>query len=158
VIGRLHRRLVTEKRLAMSVSASYASGIQSSELVFTATVRPGVPFADLERGFAAEIAALARGDITEAEADDARRTALAGKAYDDDDHRQRAANYGLALVQGLTVADVEASEARLAKVTAADINRLARRIVGKSKPVVGVLRPVAPKGAEASAERPVIVK
>jgi predicted Zn-dependent peptidase len=117
-----------------------------------------VPFADLERGFAAEIAALARGDITEAEADDARRAFLAGKAYDDDNHRQRATDYGHALVRGLSVADVETSAARLAKVKAADINRLARQILGKSKPVVGVLRPLAPSDAKASAGRPAIVK
>jgi zinc protease len=150
LIGRLHRRLVTEKRLAMAVSASYGHDIQSGTLAFTAQAAPGILIADVERALADEIAVLARDGVTEPEVDDARRAFLANQAYDDDNHRTRALTYGLARIRGLTIADVDAANRLVAKVTAADINRLAAQLVAKSRPVIGVLRPLAVR-AEAPA-------
>jgi zinc protease len=149
--GRLHRRLVTEKRLAMSVSSSYGVDIQAGSLAFAATAAEGVPIADLERALAAEIALLARDGLTEAEVDDARRAFLADKAYDDDNSGTRAHRYGLARIRGIAIADVEAVDDYIARVTAADINRLAAEILGKSQPVIGVMRALPVSRAEGPA-------
>ena len=152
--GRLHRRLVTEKRLAISVSASYGTDIQAGSLAFTATAAEGVSIVDLERGLAAEIALLAREGLTEAEVDDARRQFLAEKAYDDDNSGTLAHRYGLARIRGIAIADVEAVDDYIARVTAADIKRLAAEILGKSQPVIGVMRPLTVSGAKAPAPGP----
>ncbi len=143
VIGRLHRRLVTEKGLALTVSTSYGPGMQAGTLAFTAETAPGVALPDLERALAAEIAALARDGVTEAELDDARRVFLANKAYADDNHRTRAEDYGVARVFGLTIADIETGHERVSKISVAQVNRLAAQILGKSQPVIAVLRPQA---------------
>jgi zinc protease len=149
--GRLHRRLVTEKRLAMAVSASYGCDIQTGTLAFTATAAEGVAIADLERALAAEIALLARDGLTEAEVDDAKRAFLAAKAYEDDNSGTRAYRYGLARIRGIAIADVEAVDDYVAQVTVADIKRLASEILGKSRPVIGVMRPLSVSRAEAPA-------
>jgi zinc protease len=154
LIGRLHRRLVTEKRLAMSVSASYGYDIQSGTLAFTAQAAPGVPIADVERALAAEIALLGRDGVTREEVDDAKRAYKAAQAYDEDNHRTRAYTYGLARIRGLSIADVDAMDHLIAKVTAVDINRLATRILAKSRPVIGVMRPLAVRAEAPASGRP----
>jgi zinc protease len=141
IIGRFYRALVLEQRLALSVSASHSLDVQAGLLSFTATAAPGVSAADFEAAFRRQIDALARKGVTKAEADDARQAYLAAKAYEDDNHRQRAGLYARALARGLTIADVEAADAIMAKVSVADVNRVAARFVGKVEPVVGVLRP-----------------
>jgi len=141
IIGRVHRRLVMEDRLATSVAASYSPGVQAGSLTFTALAAPGVAEADLERALAAQIATLARDGVSETDVDNARRGFLAAKVYEDDNHRKRAASYGYARVVGLTIADVDAADDVVARLTAADINRVAASILGKSQPVIGVLRP-----------------
>jgi zinc protease len=142
-IGRLHRRLVQKQRLAIAVSASYSQYIQTSQITFTATAAPGVSAADLEAALGHEIATLARDGVTESEVDDAQAAYVAAKAYREDNHRSRASTYGSELVKGLTVADVEAAHNLIARVTAADINRLVARYIAKVEPVIGVLLPLA---------------
>lgn len=149
--GRLHRRLVTEKRLAMSVSASYGLDIQAGSLAFTATAAEGVAIADLERALAAEIALLARDGVTEEEVNEARRAFLAERAYDVDNSGTRAYRYGLARIRGIAIAHVEAVDDYIARVTAADIRRLAAQILGKSQPVIGVMRAETVSQAKAPA-------
>jgi zinc protease len=158
IIGRLHRRLVTEQHLAMSVSCSYSLEIQAGTLAFAASAAPGVPIADVEQALATEIAALARDGVTEAELDDARRSFLAAKAYDDDNHVARAMDYGLARVWGLAIAELEAADRYVAQVTAADINRLAAEILGKSQPVIGVMRPLSVQAGPSAPQLPSIAR
>ncbi len=126
----------------MSASASYSLNIHAGTLAFTATAAPGVTLPDLERALAAEIAALARDGVTEAELDDARHSLLASKAYSADNHRTRAETYGAGRVAGLTLAEIDASYERIARVTLADINRVAAQTIGKSQLVIGDLRPL----------------
>jgi len=158
IIGRLHRRLVTEQHLAMSVSCSYSLEIQAGTLSFAASAAPGVPIADVEQALATEIAALARDGVTEAELDDARRSFLAAKAYDDDNHVARAMDYGLARVWGIAIAELEAADSYVAQVTAADINRLAEQILGKSQPVIGVMRPLSVQAGPSAPQPPSIAR
>jgi zinc protease len=143
VIGRLHRSLVQKERVAISVSASHELDLQAGVLSFAASAAPGVTAADLEAALGREIAALARDGVTEAEADDARQGYLAAKAYEDDSHRERARLYGEALASGHAIADVDAADPRVARVTAAHVSRVAGRYVAAGAPVVGVLRPQA---------------
>jgi zinc protease len=141
IIGRFHRALVTEQRLAVDVSAGHWYDLRGGILSFTATAAPGVAVADLEKALAQQIAALARDGATAGEADDARTAFLAGKAYDDDNHRSLASAYGQYLSRGLTVADVESLYDLVERVTAEDVNRVITRFMAKTEPVVAVMRP-----------------
>ncbi|MFZ1105737.1 MAG: pitrilysin family protein [Hyphomicrobiaceae bacterium] len=141
IIGRLHRSLVTEQKLANSVSAGHSHDLRGGILSFAAAAAPGVAFADLEAALGREIAALGRDGVTAAEVDDARKAFLAAKAYADDNHRVLADSYGRSLSQGLTVADVENEDERTARVTVDDVNRQIARFMAKTEPVIAVLRP-----------------
>lgn len=151
LIGRLYRSLILEQRVAIAVSASHSLDVQGGVLSFIATAAPGVAAADLEAALGRQVAALGRDGVTEPETDDARQGFLAAKAYVDDNHRLRAAFYGRALALGQTVADAEASNERMARVTVADINRLAARLIDQAAPVVGVLRPRRPAPSQPAA-------
>jgi zinc protease len=145
VIGRLYHTLVTEKKLAITFSASHSYDLRGGILSFAATAAPGVPIADLEAAVGREIATLVRDGVTAAEVDDARKAYLAAKAYVDDNHRVLAEAYGAYLARGMTVADVEEEYDLAARVTTDDLNKLIARFMAKADPVVAVLRPIAPK-------------
>jgi zinc protease len=144
IIGRLHRSLITEQKLATDVSAGHWYDLRGGSISFSATAAQGVALADLQAALGREIAALGRDGVTAAEVDDARKAFLATKAYADDNHRVLANTYGRFLSQGLTVADVESEYDRAARVTLDDVNRLIARFMAKTEPVTAVLRP---KGA-----------
>src|SRR5262249_15963502 len=146
LIGRFDRRLIVEQRVAVSASASRSLDVQTGTLSFTATAAPGVSAAALEAALAKEVTALARDGVTEAEADDARRIFLAQAAYDDDNPQSRAQAYGSAIAHAMTIARVDAWHDAVARVTRADINRVADKYIAKAEPVVGVLLPKAASG------------
>jgi zinc protease len=149
LIGWFYRRLIIDQRVAVGVSASRSLDVQAGTLNFTATAASGVSAAALEEALAKEIAALARDGVTETEADDARRVFLAQAAYDDDNPQSRARNYGTAIALGMTVERIDAWIDVVARVTRADINRVANRYIAKAEPVIGVLLPKAAGAASA---------
>jgi zinc protease len=143
LIGRFYRRLIIEQRVAVAASASRSLDVQAGTLTFAATAAPGVSATALEAALAKEIAALARDGVTETEADDASRLFLAQAAYDDDNPRSRARIYGSAIALGMTVEEIDAWIDAVARVTRADINRVADKYIAKAEPVIGVLLPKA---------------
>jgi zinc protease len=149
LIGRLDRRLIIEQRVAVGASASRSLDVQAGTLTFTATAAPGVSATALEEALAKEVAALARDGVTETEADDARRVFLAQAAYADDNPQSRARNYGGGIALGMTVAEIDAWIDDVARVTRADINRVADKYIAKAVPVIGVLLPKAAGGESA---------
>jgi zinc protease len=149
LIGRFYRSLIINQRVAVGASASRSLDVQAGTLNFAATAAPGVSAAALEAALAKEIAALARDGVTETEADDARRVFLAQAAYDDDNPQSRARTYGSEIALGMTVEQIDAWMDVVARVTRADINRVADRYIAKAEPVIGVLLPKAAGTASA---------
>jgi zinc protease len=149
LIGRLYRRLIVEQRVAVSASASRSLYVQAGTVTFAATAAPGVSAAALEAALAKEVTALARDGVTEAEADDARRIFLAQAAYSDDNPQSRARTYGSGIATGMTVAQIDAWNDAVARVTRADINRVADKYIAKAEPVIAVLLPKAAGGESA---------
>jgi zinc protease len=103
----------------------------------------------LEAALAKEVTALVRDGVTETEADDARRIFLAQAAYNDDNPQSRARTYGSGIALGMTVAQINAWNDAVARVTRADINRVADMYIAKAEPVIGVLLPKAASGESA---------
>jgi zinc protease len=153
LIGRLDRRLIIEQRVAVAASASRSLDVQAGTVTFTATAAPGVSATALEEALAKEVAALARDGVTETEADDARRIFLAQAAYNDDNPQSRARNYGSGIALGMTVGEIDAWNDVVARVTRADINRVADKYIAKAEPVIAVLLPKAAV-AESASGRP----
>jgi zinc protease len=149
LVGRLYRRLIMEQRVAVAVSASRSIDVQAGTLVFGATAAPGVSAAALETALAKEVAALASDGMTEAETEDAKRGFLARTAYDDDNPQSRAQSYGGQIALGLTLEEIESWPDAVARVTRADIKRVAEKYIAKAEPVIGVLLPKAAGGAGA---------
>jgi zinc protease len=141
IIGRLYRTLVREQHQAVGVSADYTLNVQAGQISFSATAAPGVSEADLEAALANQIAILARDGVTPSEVDDAKQGALAARAYEEDNHRQRASVYGRALARGLTMKNVEEVDDIIAGLTTADVNHVIAQFIAKGEPVIGVLRP-----------------
>jgi zinc protease len=79
--------------------------------------------------------------IAEPELERAKARFAAAHAGDSDDTAALAKRYGLAMAFGLTVADVEAWPAAMAKVTAADIKRVAEAYLDPRRSVTGWLVP-----------------
>ncbi len=146
LIGPLYRKLVVEQRIAVAVSASRSMDVQAGSLTFTATAAPGVSAAALETALAKEVAALARNGVSETEADDAKHGILARAASDDDNPQSRAQSYGAQIASGLTVERIESWPDALARVTRADINRVADKYIAKAEPVIGVHQPKSAPG------------
>jgi zinc protease len=146
LIGRLDRRLIIEQRVAVGASAGRSLDVQAGTVSFTATAAPGVSAAALEAALAKEVSALVRDGVTETEADDARRIFLAQAAYNDDNPQSRARAYGSGIALGMTVAQINAWNDVVARVTRADINRVADMYIAKAEPVIGVLLPKAASG------------
>jgi zinc protease len=151
LIGRFQRRLIIEQRVAVAASAGRSLDVQAGTLTFTATAAPGVSATALEAALAKEVAALARDGVTETEADDARRIFLAQAAWEDDNPQAHARTYGSGIALGMTVADINAWNDAVARVTRADINRVADKYIAKAEPVIGVLLPKAASGENARA-------
>ena len=146
LIGRFDRRLIIEQRVAVSASAGRSLDVQAGSLSFTAAAAPGVSAATLEAALAKEVAALARDGVTEEEADDARRIFLAQAAYNDDNPQSRARTYGSGIALGMTIARIDTWNDAVARVTRADINRVADKYIAKAEPVIAVLLPKAAGG------------
>jgi zinc protease len=149
LIGRFDRRLIIEQRVAVRASAGRSLDVQAGTVNFAATAAPGVSAATLEAALAKEVNALARDGVTETEADDARRVFLAQAAYDDDNPQSRARTYGSGIALGMTVAQINSWNDAVARVTRADINRVADKYIAKAVPVIGVLLPKAASGESA---------
>jgi zinc protease len=149
LIGRLERRLIIEQRVAVGASASRSLDVQAGSVTFAATAAPGVSAAALEAALTKEVAALAHDGVTETEADDARRVFLATQAYEDDNPQSHARSYGSGIALGMTVAEIDAWKDTVARVTRADINRVADKYIAKAEPVIAVLLPKAAGGENA---------
>lgn len=76
--GRLHRRLVEEKKLALSASADAATSKYGGAFSLTAQPREGVALNDLEAAVMAELDILRKEPVTAQELEKARNKMLAG--------------------------------------------------------------------------------
>ena len=137
----------TVKAFALALIVSALSAPASAQLTEGTSIDEGVARAGC--AVAKEVNALAHDGVTETEADDARRIFLAQAAYDDDNPQSRARTYGSGIALGMTVAQINSWNDAVARVTRADINRVADKYIAKNVPVIGVLLPKA-AGAESA--------
>ena len=100
----------------------------------------------VEAAIDAVIADIKANGLTEAELERAKKSYIADYIYETDNQATLARRYGWSLTIGRTVADIEEWPERIAKVTLADLQKVARKYLDIRSSVTGTLLPVAPEG------------
>jgi zinc protease len=146
--SRLYEGIVRQKQLAVNLNAFARDSRGPRLLRIIATPTPGKSIDELEAAIEAEIERLKTGPIAGWEMDKARNTA----------RRQLVAGLGQSLSRAIALAEytlvfndpgrINTAYERLAKVTAADVQRVARQYLTRDNRSIVVTRPAqaAPKG------------
>ncbi|MDA7947334.1 MAG: insulinase family protein [Hyphomicrobiaceae bacterium] len=146
--SRLYKNLVVDRKIAASAGGWFSgTGLDSGRLGVYAVASDGADIADVEKAVDEVIADFIENGATQKELDRARNSYIASHVYGGDSQSRLARRYGWGLVNGRTIADIEAWPERLKKVTVEDLQHVAKKYFDKSQSVTGVLRPVDVKNA-----------
>ena len=141
--SRLHRSLIDEEELCLTISASLAETEASSHFTIAAELVPGADVGEVEARILAELARLREEPMPEAELERAKRLFQAEWAYEIERIHEQAVVAGTAL----TLFDLEQPDRQLAVALAAEPGELARlakaHLDVAAGSVTGVSLPVA---------------
>ena len=142
--SRLYRQLVEEKDIAANAGASFSAvALDGGTLTVYAVAGQGVKPEALEQALDAAIALFVKDGPTEEELEQAKDAMIASYVYSADNQAGLAQRYGSNLVIGRTIADIEEWPDRVAKVTAADVKKVAVKYLELQSSVTGYLIPQA---------------
>ena len=126
--SRLYRTLVVDRKLAASAGSWYQSNaLDDTTFMVYGVPRDGVKLGDLATAADAVIADIAQNGVSEEELARAKRSVVADAIYAQDNQATLARIFGVALTTGGKVSDVQDWPARIAAVTAAEVQDAARR-------------------------------
>lgn len=153
--SRLYKKLVVEDKLASSTSGWYSgSGLDSGKIGVSAVVADGVDAFKVETAIDAVLADIRTNGVTDAELTRAKNGFIADYVYESDNQAQLARRYGWGLVVGRSIADIEGWSDSIAKVTAADVKKVAQKYLDVKRSVTGILSPDVTETAAARSEKP----
>ena len=142
--SRFYESLVRQKQLAVNVGAFAPNSRGPRLLRIVATPTPGKSVADLEAAIDAEVERIKSGPIAGWEVDKARNTA----------RRQMVASLGSSLSRAVQLAEnalmfddpgrINTAYDRIAKVTAADLQRVAKQYLTRENRTVVITNPAPP--------------
>jgi zinc protease len=146
----LYRALVIDKQLAINAGASYqGTALDSAQFMISASPRPGVEFADVEKTIDAVIADIATNPVPAADLERVKTQLVAEAIYAQDNQASLARWYGAALTTGLSVEDIRSWPDRIKAVTAEQVRAAAQTWLDKKRSVTGYLiKDTAPKREE----------
>lgn len=146
----LYRALVIDKQLAINAGASYqGTALDSAQFMISASPRPGVEFADVEKTIDAVIADVAANPVPAADLERVKTQLVAEAIYAQDNQASLARWYGAALTTGLSVEDIRSWPDRIKAVTAEQVRAAAQTWLDKKRSVTGYLiKDTAPKREE----------
>ena len=131
-----------DQKLAASAGAYYrGSSLDDATFQIYASPRPGVSLDQIEAAVEAELARLAEQPISEEEVARSTRRLVGEAVYARDSLSSAVRSFGVALATGRTVEDVEAWPARIAAVTAEEVNAAAAHVFRPERSVTGRLSP-----------------
>jgi zinc protease len=140
--SRLHKALVLDKKLALSVGAGYSpSALGLAEFGVYATPKPGVPIADIEAAVEAELHRLLEHGVEAEEIAQAARRMQASAIYSQDSLSGPANIVGTALAIGRSLDEVAAWPDKLGAVTPAEVAAAARAVLVERNSATGILLP-----------------
>ena len=139
--SRLYRALVVDRELAAGAGSYYAvNRLDDSQFGIYAAPNPGREIADIEVAVTEVVAELLAGGVTAEELERAKRGMRAGATYARDNMRGIARIFGVALLTGATIEDIESWPERISAVTTAEVVAAARYVLGGYH-VTGLLLP-----------------
>ena len=140
--SRLHKALVLDKKLALSVGAGYSpSALGLAEFGVYATPKPGVAIADIEAAVEAELHRLLEHGVEAEEVAQAARRMQASAIYSQDSLSGPANIVGTALAIARTLDEVAAWPDKLGAVTPAEVAAAARAVLVERNSATGILLP-----------------
>ena len=143
--SRLYKKIVMEDKLASSAGGWYSGAARDSgKISMYAVAADGIGLDKVEAGVDAVIADVRTNGVTEAELERARKSYLAEYIYESDNQTSLARRYGWSLTVGRTLKAIEEWPARISKVTADDIKKVADKYLDVRHSVTGTLVPIAP--------------
>ena len=149
--SRLYQRLVVKDKLAASAGGWYSGfALDSGSIGLYAVAGEGVGLDAVEKAMDAVVHELRENGVTEAEFERAKKQFIAEFVYESDSQQTLARRYGAGLALGLTAAQIDSWPAEIAKVTLADLKRVAQKYLDIRHSVTGTLIPI-PAEAEAPA-------
>lgn len=153
--SRLYKKLVMEDKLASSAGGWYSGAARDSgKISMYAVAADGVSLDKVEAGLDAVIAEVRTNGVTEAELERARKSYLAEYIYESDNQTSLARRYGWSLTVGRTLKDIEEWPARISKVSADDVKRVAEKYLDIRHSVTGTLIPIAPTPTPKAESKP----
>jgi zinc protease len=146
----LYRALVVDKQLAINAGASYqGTALDTAQLMISASPRPGVDFADVEKTIDEVVADVAAHPVPAADLERVKTQLVAEAIYAQDSQASLARWYGAALTTGLSVEDIRSWPDRIKAVTAEQVRAAAQEWLDKKGSVTGYLiKDTAPKREE----------
>jgi zinc protease len=150
--SRLYQKLVVQDRLASSAGGWYSGlSLDSGSIGVYGVAAEGVPLQAVEEAIDRVLQDLREKEVTEAELERAKSQFIAEFVYESDSQQTLARRYGGGLALGLTVGQIDAWPAAIAKVTAADVRQAALKYLDARASVTGTLVPTATEAAPAKA-------
>jgi len=151
--SRLYRSLVYEQKLALAVGAEY-SPLQADPGLLScfAVVAPDHTIEQVERALYAELEKLQQAPPSEQEMARAKNQVEAAHIFGQDSNFRQAMLLGQAETTGAGWRHVEQFVTKLRNVTAADVQRVARKYLIEDGRTVGILIPAPGKQAVAEAK------
>lgn len=137
----LFKRLVVEKKLAVSVGAYYGgTALDETRFYIYGMPAPGVSLETLDEEIASILASLAEKGADESDVARARSRLVADTIYAQDNQATMAQWYGASLATGLSLDDIQNWPERIEAVSAADVVKAARWL-DRQRGVTGFLLP-----------------
>lgn len=140
--ARFGKHLIREQQIAISVGIDYDSTARGPGMFYLqGTPAEGKTVADLEAALVAEVARIQKEGVSEAELKRAKAQLLAGQIYKLDSMFGQAMEIGGSEAAGLSYKDNPRMLDRLQKVTAAEVQAVAKKYFASDALTVGVLDP-----------------
>jgi len=155
--SRLYRQLVEEKDIAANAGASFSAvALDGGTLTLYALAGGGTKLEAIEQAMDAAIEQFIKEGPSEEELEQAKNAMIASYVYSADNQAGLAQRYGSNLVIGRTIADIEEWPDRVAKVTAADVKKVAAKYLDLQSSVTGYLipQPAADEGVDKMRKEP----
>jgi zinc protease len=146
----LYRALVVDKSLAVEAGASYqGTSLDDTQFVISASPKPGIEFAEVEKAIDSVIAEVAQNAVPDADLERVKTQLIAEAIYAQDNQATLARWYGAAITVGLSVDDIRSWPDRIRAVTAEQVRDAARKWLDKKRSVTGYLiKDTTPKPEE----------
>jgi zinc protease len=157
--SRLYRKLVVEDKLAATTGGDYSGyNLDTGAISLYAVSSTGTDLTGIEADVDAVLDDIRQNGVTELELERAKKSLTADYIYDSDNQANLARRYGWAAAIGRPVEAVEGWPAAIAKVTPADVKKVAAEYLDARRSVTGWLLPEPDdgKGVGGRVEQPVV--